>query len=169
MTSAAAEEIIFPRSVITLLHNSNFDKQEISLINVSCPEFFGHSFNSTHCSIPFGNYSGVSNGWKAFQRCLTLNSMQKYTSRARLCPLLKHGSVMAFRPNTLIPFMALLSVNKCENCHCLFFPRSGQKTELRWRVGRYLGQDQLYFLSLFSHKLHKTPQHWAAVVPIHLH
>lgn len=91
------------------------------------------------------------------------------TSRARLCPLLKHGSVMAFRPNTLIPFMALLSVNKCENCHCLFFPRSGQKTELRWRVGRYLGQDQLYFLSLFSHKLHKTPQHWAAVVPIHLH
>lgn len=91
------------------------------------------------------------------------------TSRARLCPLLKHGSVMAFRPNTLIPFMALLSVNKCENCHCLFFPRFGQKIELSWRVGRYLGQDQLYFLSLFSHRLHKTPQHWAAAVPIHLH
>jgi len=60
VTSVATEQIIFPRFVIILLHNINFDKQLTSLINVSYPESFSHSFNSTHCSTSFGNGRSIS-------------------------------------------------------------------------------------------------------------
>lgn len=122
----------FPHICDHIVTQQQFCQTEISFINMSYLGLLGHLSNSIQCSIPFGNCSNVSNSLKAFQRCLSLNSMQKYTDfpKARLCPFFKHESVMDFSPNTLIDFILLFcQVNIHENCHCQFFPRFGQKTE----------------------------------------
>lgn len=89
VTSAATEQFFFPRFAIMLLSNTNFDKQQISLINVSYPESLNHSFNSTHCSMSFGNSPSISHLWKVMKKTsksvqLSTQCKNTLTSRARL-------------------------------------------------------------------------------------